>query len=64
MGVEVPAQSMFAVHWTHCAVIVSQRGVPPPHWESITQPAPQVKSIGSQIGSAVPQSELARHATH
>jgi hypothetical protein len=46
------AQSVLVRHCTHWLVAVSQRASIPEHWAFDVQPARQVKSCGSQIGSA------------
>jgi hypothetical protein len=58
------AQSEFARHSTHDDVLVSQSGVSCPQFALLVHPARQVKSCGSQMGFAVPQSALLRHSTH
>ncbi len=57
-------QSPFPVHWTHSLVVVLQMGAVAEHCELLVQPERHVKSCGSQIGCAEPQSEFARHSTH
>jgi hypothetical protein len=55
-GVDVPAQSVFDTHSTHDDVEVLQWGAGCPHCESWVHPTRHTKSVGSQIGAAVPQS--------
>jgi hypothetical protein len=61
----VPLQSEDWAHSTHRDVAVSQTGaaivVQP---ALLVHPARHVKVLASQIGVVVPQSELARQATH
>jgi len=56
-------QSVFAMHCTHVENDVLQMGVSP--WQPAfdVHPARQVKSCGSQMGCAVPQSALERQST-
>jgi hypothetical protein len=57
-------QSVSARHCTHVENVVLQMGVSP--WQPAfdVQPARHVKSCGSQMGCAVPQSALERQSTH
>jgi RES domain-containing protein len=61
----MPEQSEDWAHCTHRDVAVSQTGaaivVQP---ALLVHPARQAKVLASQMGVVVPQSELARHATH
>jgi len=54
-------QSLFCRHWTHELVCVSHSGALAEHCELLVQPDRHVKSCGSQMGCALPQSEFARH---
>jgi hypothetical protein len=62
-GVDVPAQLALLTHCTHVDEARSQWGAGAAHCESLMQPARQVKLPGLQMGAAVPQSALERHAT-
>jgi len=57
-------QSELARHCTQEDVIVSQSGLSPEQLVLLVQPARQRNWCGSQMGAAVPQSELARHSSH
>jgi hypothetical protein len=62
--VEVPAQFALLTHWTQVDAITLQWGAAVEvHCASLVQPARQVKLPGLQMGAAVPQSALERHAT-
>jgi hypothetical protein len=62
--VEVPAQFALVTHCTQVDVMVLQWGAAVEvHCASLVQPARQVNVPGLQIGAAVPQSALERHAT-
>lgn len=56
-------QSALAPHSTQPALAVLHTGVDPEHWASDVHPSTHTKRPGSQIGLAVPQSALLRHAT-
>jgi hypothetical protein len=58
-------QSDAIVHWTHRDVIVLQTGAAIVVQSAlVVQPALHMKFCWSHTGVVVPQSELARHATH
>jgi hypothetical protein len=57
------AQSTLPTHWTQVDSLVLHTGVAPAHSELDVHPGMQVKARGLQIGLAMPQSELSRHAT-
>jgi hypothetical protein len=57
------AQSVLAPHSTQPALATLQTGVDPEHWASDVHPSTHTKRPGSQIGLAIPQSALLRHAT-
>jgi|SRR5580704_9669199 hypothetical protein len=60
-----PLQSDACSHCTHRDVAVSQTGAAiVVHCAVAVHPALHMNVIGSQIGAAVPQSELEAHATH
>jgi hypothetical protein len=58
------AQSVLVRHSTQLEVIVSQMGAIAEHPALDVHPARQLKSCGSQMGMAVPQSALLRQFTH
>jgi hypothetical protein len=61
----VAAQSEACAHCTHRDVAVSQTGaVVVVHCALLVHPVLHVNVTWSQMGAVVPQSELARHATH
>jgi hypothetical protein len=64
IGVEVPAQSVEATHWTQAEVFRSHRGAEAGQVALEVQPWRQVKLSGSQIGAEIPQSALERQSTH
>lgn len=60
----VVEQSEFCRHATHSLFCVLHNGVGALQLALVVQPLRHVKSRGSQIGAAAPQSAFARHSTH